>query len=51
MKCCKWAGVFFFHTVDAAFHVLNSHNSLGKGFKPPLKPLTKEYAETILQKD
>ncbi|KAL2096821.1 hypothetical protein ACEWY4_006028 [Coilia grayii] len=44
------ATVHFLRTVDAAFDVVNSRNPLGKGFKAPLKPSTKDRAEAILQR-
>ncbi|KAG5264201.1 hypothetical protein AALO_G00273280 [Alosa alosa] len=44
------ATVHFLRTVDAAFDVLNSRNPIGKGFKAPLKPATKDRAEAILQR-
>lgn len=43
------ATVQFVRTVDAAFDVLNSRNPLGKGFKAPIKPTTKDRVETILK--
>jgi len=43
------APVQFVCTVDAAFDVLNSRNPLGKGFKAPIKPTTKDRVETFLK--
>lgn len=42
--------VHFLRTVDAAFDILNSRNPLGKGFKAPLKPATKDRAEAVLNR-
>lgn len=42
--------VKFIRTIDRLFDLLNSRNPLGKGFKQPLRPETKETWEQILTK-
>ena len=43
------ATVQFVRIIDRLFDILNSHSPIGKGFKQPLRPETRETWEDILK--